>query len=149
MNTPHAKPMKSTWKDETQIVLDACALIAFLNDEPGAEIVAAMLEDCPSVEMSAINLLEIAYDAVRSSGSSGAIREILDAVNQLPIKIHWHMNEEVFRHAAELKSSYRISLADAIALALAKSLNAPVASSDHHEFDLLEANGMARFIWIR
>lgn len=141
--------MKSTWNDETQIVLDACALIAFLNDEPGAEIVAAMLEDSISVEMSAINLLEIAYDAVRSSGGSEAITEILDAVNQLPIKIHWHMNEEVFRHAAEYKSSYRISLADAIALALAKSLNAPVATSDHHEFDLLDSKGLARFIWIR
>jgi predicted nucleic acid-binding protein len=149
MNTPPANPMKSTWNDETQIVLDACALIAFLNDEPGAEIVAAMLEDSISVEMSAINLLEIAYDAVRSSGGSEAITEILDAVNQLPIKIHWHMNEEVFRHAAEYKSSYRISLADAIALALAKSLNAPVATSDHHEFDLLDSKGLARFIWIR
>lgn len=149
MNTPPVNPMKSTWKDETQIVLDACALIAFLNDEPGAEMMAAMLENSISVEMSAINLLEIAYDAARSSGSSAAITEILDAVNQLPIKIHWHMNEEVFRHAAEFKSSYRISLADAIALALAKSLNAPVASSDHHEFDLIEANGVARFIWIR
>jgi PIN domain nuclease of toxin-antitoxin system len=149
MNTPPANPMKSTWNDETQIVLDACALIAFLNDELGAEIVAAMLEDSISVEMSAINLLEIAYDAVRSSGGSEAITEILDAVNQLPIKIHWHMNEEVFRHAAEYKSSYRISLADAIALALAKSLNAPVATSDHHEFDLLDSKGLARFIWIR
>ena len=57
MNTPPANPMKSTWKDETQIVLDACALIAFLNDEPGAEIVTAMLDDGPSVEMCAINLL--------------------------------------------------------------------------------------------
>jgi PIN domain nuclease of toxin-antitoxin system len=149
MNTPPANPMKSTWNDETQIVLDACALIAFLNDEPGAEIVAAMLEDSISVEMSAINLLEIAYDAVRSSGSTEAATDILNAINQLPIKIHWHMNEEVFRHAAEYKSSYRISLADAIALALAKSLNAPVATSDHHEFDLLDSKGLARFIWIR
>ena len=141
--------MKSTWKDETQIVLDACALIAFLNDEPGAENVAAMLEDEPSVEMSAINLLEIAYDAARNSGNPQSITEILDAVNQLPIKIHWHINTEVFQYAAEFKSSFRISLADAIALALAKSLNAPVATSDHHEFDPLEANGIARFIWIR
>ena len=43
MNTPRVKLMKSNWKDETTIVLDACALIAFLNDEPGADMVAAML----------------------------------------------------------------------------------------------------------
>lgn len=141
--------MKSTWKDEKHIVLDACALIAFLNDEPGAEIVTAILEDSPSIEMSAVNLLEIAYDAVRRSGSSHSINEILEVVNQLPIKIHWKIDNEVFHHAAVLKSSYRISLADAVALALAKSLDAPVASSDHHEFDPLEANGTSRFIWIR
>lgn len=149
MNMPPGNPMKSTWKDETHIVLDACALIAFLNDEPGAEVVTAMLESAPSVEMSAINLLEIAYDAVRRSGDRHSIQELLDVVNQLPVKIHWQMEDQVFRHAAEFKSSFRISLADAIALALAKSLDAPIASSDHHEFDPLEANGTARFIWIR
>ena len=108
-----------------------------------------MLESAPSVEMSAINLLEIAYDAVRRSGDRHSIQELLDVVNQLPVKIHWRMGDQVFRHAAEFKSSFRISLADAIALALAKSLDAPIASSDHHEFDPLEANGTARFIWIR
>ena len=149
MNTPRVKLMKSNWKDETTIVLDACALIAFLNDEPGADMVAAMLEDNLSVEMSAINVLEIPYDAIRSTGSTESATDILNAINQLPIIIHWHMNEDVFRHAAIYKSSHRISLADAIALAFAKSLNAPVATSDHHEFDLLDSKGLARFIWIR
>lgn len=141
--------MKSNWKDETHIVLDACALIAFLNDEPGAEIVASILEEAPSIEMSAINLLEIAHDAVRRSESAQSIDELLKIVNQLPIKIHWKIDKEIFHHAAILKSSFRISLADAVALALAKSLHAPIASSDHHEFDAIEANGTCRFIWIR
>ena len=141
--------MKSDWKDEKHIVLDACALIAFLNDEPGAEIVAAILEHTPSVDISAINLLEIAYDAARRSGSAQSITELLDVVNQLPIKIHWRIDNEIFKHAAIFKSSFRISRADAVALALAKSFDAPVASSDHHEFDLLEANGTSRFVWIR
>lgn len=72
--------MKSPWKNETHVVLDACALIAFLNDEPGAEIVAAMLADVPSVEMSAVNLLEIAYDSIRSSGDLAAAQEVLNIV---------------------------------------------------------------------
>lgn len=63
--------MKSDWKNERHVVLDACALIAFLNDEPGAEMVG-----------------------------------------------HY-------------------------------TLGAPVATSDHHEFDSLESDGTARFIWIR
>jgi len=141
--------MKSAWKNETHVVLDACALIAFLNDEPGAEIVAALLEDVPSVAMSAINLLEIAYDSIRRSGEPQAAQELLNTIYQLPIKIHWLIDNEVFQHAARFKASFRISLADAIALALAETLGAAVVTSDHHEFDPLESNGTARFIWIR
>ena len=67
--------MKSAWKNETHVVLDACALIAFLNDEPGSEVVAAVLQEAPSVEISVVNLLEIAYDAVRRSGDPQSARE--------------------------------------------------------------------------
>lgn len=141
--------MTSAWKNETHVVLDACALIAFLNDEPGAEIVTAVLEDAASVEMSVINLLEIAYDSIRRSGEPQAAQELLNVVYQLPIKIHSRIDNEVFQHAARFKASFRISLADAFALALAETLGAAIATSDHHEFDPLESNGIARFIWIR
>jgi PIN domain nuclease of toxin-antitoxin system len=72
--------MKSDWKNESHVVLDACALIAFLNDEPGANVVATILKEVPSVEMSAVNLLEIAYDTIRTSGDSNAGRKMLDEV---------------------------------------------------------------------
>lgn len=149
MNLPLKSPMKSKWKNETHLVLDACALMAFLNDEPGAEVVAAILQDVPSVEMSAVNLLEIAYDTLRRTGDPEAGRELLEVVHQLPIKIHWEISHLVFHHAARLKASFRISLADAFALALAETLSAAVATSDHHEFDAIESNGAARFVWIR
>jgi PIN domain nuclease of toxin-antitoxin system len=48
--------MTSDWKSESHVVLDACALIAFFNDELGAEIVDLLLQGPPSVEMSAVNL---------------------------------------------------------------------------------------------
>lgn len=149
MSLQHKNPMKSDWKNETHLVLAACALIAFLNDEPGAEVVAAILKEVSSVEMSAVNLLEIAYDAIRTSGDPHAGRKLLDVIDQLPIKIHWQIDDEVFQRAARFKASCRISLADSFALALAETLNAAVVTSDHHEFDPLEANGTARFIWIR
>lgn len=131
------------------MVLDACALIAFFNDEPGAEIVASALRDVPSVELAAINLLEIAYDAIRRTGETTAAREILEAVRHLPIRIRWDLGEAVLESAAQYKATSRISLADAIALAFAGVLNAPLVTSDHHEFDDIEAAGRCRFIWIR
>lgn len=141
--------MKSDWKYESCAVLDACALIAFFNDKPGAEVVAAILNEVSSVKMSAINPLEVAYDAIRQVGDSQAAHDILEAVNQLPIHVHWEIAPSVFHHAAHLKAGFRISLADACALALAKTHSAPVVTCDHHEFDPFEQQGIARFIWIR
>ncbi len=141
--------MKSDWKNEPLIVLDACALIAFLNDEPGADHVDQILQHTPAVYISAINLLEIAYDAIRTTGDDNAANEIIDAVSQLPIDVCWHIDRNIIEIAARFKSSHRISLADSIALAHAEHQNAPLATSDHHEFEPLEAAGLARILWIR
>jgi predicted nucleic acid-binding protein len=141
--------MNPVWKDEPVAVLDACSLIAYFNDEPGAEIVAGILQDVPSVEIPAINLLEIAYDSVRRTGQNSAAHDILEAVRQLPISIRWEMDDEILKSAARFKAHFKISIADAIALAVAHSRDAPLVSSDHHEFDALETAGQSRFIWIR
>jgi hypothetical protein len=36
-----------------------------------------------------INLLEIEYDALRRTGNTQAVHDVLDAARQLPLKIHW------------------------------------------------------------
>jgi PIN domain nuclease of toxin-antitoxin system len=141
--------MEFALRNEPIVVLDACALIAFLNDEAGAELVAAALQEVPTVEMAAINLLEIAYDAVRRTGLPAAARDVLDAVRELPISIRWDIDHAVIESAASFKVSFRISLADSVALALAAVHEAPLVTSDHHEFDPIESAGKARFLWIR
>ena len=78
--------MKSALKDEPTVVLDACALIAFFNDEPGADVVAEALRVVPVVEMAAINLLEIAYDAVRRSGQPHSARDVLKPSANFPFR---------------------------------------------------------------
>jgi predicted nucleic acid-binding protein len=115
----------------------------------GAEVVASVFETVTSVEISVINLLEIAYDALRRTGDTQAAHHVLDAARQLPLKILWSIDDEVSHQAARLKANYRISLADAIALATVAAVGAPLATSDHHEFDLLQEKTAARFIWIR
>ena len=141
--------MNPVWKDESVAVLDACSLIAYFNDKPGAEIVAGILQEIPSVEIPAINLLEIAYDSVRRTGQNSAALDILEAVHQLPISIRWELDGQILESAARFKAHFRISIADAVALAVAHSRNAPLVTSDHHEFDALETAGQSRFIWIR
>jgi predicted nucleic acid-binding protein len=141
--------MTPVWNDVPVVVLDACSLIAYFNDEPGAEIVASILQDVPFVEIPAINVLEIAYDSVRRTGENSAARAILEAVRQLPISIRWEMDDEILESASRFKARFKISIADAIALSVAHSRNAPLVSSDHHEFDALETAGQSRFIRIR
>ena len=131
------------------MVLDACALIAFFNDEPGADVVAEALHVVPVVEMAAINLLEIAYDAVRRSGLPHSARDVLETVSKLPISIRRDIDDEILEMAARFKARFRISLADSVALALAAVCDAPLVTCDHHEFGVIESTGITRFLWIR
>ena len=136
-------------KDEPIVVLDACSLIAFFNDERGAEIVSKILQEVNRIEISAINLLEIAYDAVRRTGDSASATKIIEIVSALPVHICWDLDAALIKSASSFKARFRISMADAVALALAEKLSAPLVTCDHHEFDPIENSGQARFLWIR
>ena len=49
-------------------VLDACAMIAFLRGEPGADVVRAILHNpSDACYAHAINLCEVYYDFVRAA----------------------------------------------------------------------------------
>jgi uncharacterized protein with PIN domain len=60
-------------------VLDASAMIAFLRDEPGANVVGEALADSASqCYAHALNLCEVFYDFHRASGRSDALQAIAD-----------------------------------------------------------------------
>jgi PIN domain nuclease of toxin-antitoxin system len=48
-------------------VIDACALIAFLRDEPGADAVRNILTGSRTCYVHALNLCEVYYDFWRAS----------------------------------------------------------------------------------
>jgi predicted nucleic acid-binding protein len=114
-------------------VLDACALVAFLKKEEGVEKVLDILQETENgttfVYMSIMNLIEVHYGFVCSLGKKRAA-EILDQIHDLPIQIVDTINSPVFDEAVRLKSSYSISLADAIGLATAINLKGTFVSSD-------------------
>jgi uncharacterized protein with PIN domain len=63
-----------------KFVLDACSIVAYLRDEPGASAVALALEDAGNECFAhSINLCEVFYDFHRASGlaeAMGALRDI-------------------------------------------------------------------------
>jgi len=133
-------------------VLDACAVIAFIHDEEGAEIIEKVLLGTVKKEnkviINKINLLEIYYNFLREYDSE-TLKEAYRRIISLPMEINDLLNDDLFYEAARLKATYRISLADSIALAEASVRKAELLTSDHHEFDIVEANEKIRFRWFR
>jgi len=128
------------WRNECWLCV-VCALIAFLNDEKGADKVEELLGESVSASVSIflheINLLEIYYGVFRHGGESLA-EETHARISILPLKVVKGLRKNVFKEAGRLKATYRISLADSIVLADAKSRQIPLVTCDHHEFDIIE-----------
>jgi predicted nucleic acid-binding protein len=133
-------------------ILDACALIAYLNDEKGSDIVEYILHQASnnqtSVSMGIVNFLEVYYGVWRDVGSSKA-DEVLFECRSLPVRIINNISDEVFKEAGRMKASYRISLADSLALGLALATGDFLLTADHHEFDTIEVKEPIKFAWIR
>ncbi|MGD0959744.1 MAG: PIN domain-containing protein [Methylomonas sp.] len=131
-------------------LLDACALIALLNDENGADKVESLLNGSEPVLMSAINMLEVAYDAVRrSGGNTDAASLCLQLAQNEGIEVLWALSEPDWLAAARWKARGRLSLADAIALAVSETRKLKLVSADHHELDVLVSAGLVDVEWIR
>lgn len=115
-----------------KIVVDAHALLRFLQDEEGAEIVEQHLKKAHMGEvnlyMSEINLGEVYYMTVRRIGVEPA-RVKLNEIRQLSLEFVptlWSLVQS----AAELKAEYAVSYADCFAAATAMDLEAVVMTGD-------------------
>jgi PIN domain nuclease of toxin-antitoxin system len=114
-------------------VLDACALLAFLNDEEGGEKIENILNQSADGEsivcMGITNLLEVFYGELREKGLE--IAEVaLSVIDAYGVTVVDTISVPVFRTAARIKADYRCSLADAIGLATAFDLSGTFVTSD-------------------
>jgi predicted nucleic acid-binding protein len=114
-------------------ILDACALIALINKEQGADKVKDMLEQAAAgkitIAMSRVNFIETYYDQLRSK-TPAEVQEFLELIAISPINMIDTIVEAVTREASRLKAAYSISLADAIGLATAINLNGVFVTGD-------------------
>lgn len=131
------------------IVLDACAIIAYLRDESGAEIVEAIIEDKSNrCFIHAINACEIYYGFLRSAGEVIAQATITE-IDSAGVIIIDTFDRELWQIAGQLKARNRLSLADCIALSLAIRMQATLVTSDHHELDTINNQGICQIRFIR
>ena len=130
-------------------ILDANAMIAILNDEPGAELLGRILSPKGTVRYAhAINVCEVFYDALRESGEDKA-QEALADIQSLGIETRSDMDDELWQSAGRVKASHRISLADAFAIAFTLKVNGRLLTSDHHELDALASAGVCPITFFR
>ena len=120
-------------------VLDSHALLQLLRDEPGAEIVALILEkagqrDQP-VHMTEVTYAEVQYIVRRKDGDA-AWAAIANEWRAAPNEFH-AADRRLADAAADFKSRHKISLADAFAAALAKERKTDLVTGDP-EFKPLE-----------
>jgi ribonuclease VapC len=121
------------------VVLDSFAILALLNDEPGASRVEELLrqsqDDDVYLAMSLINLGEVAYIVERLHGTAG-VRSVLAFLDEVPLELYPADHGRVLS-AAHIKAEHPLAFADAFAGALALELDATLLTGDP-EFQTLD-----------
>jgi len=129
-------------------VLDSFALIAYFRDEPGAEMMEALLVSAgrkdQAVLMTDVNYAEVKYSILKKDGEE-SWAEAAKILPGRPIDFH-STTRALADIAADFKSRFKMSLADAFAAALAKEKKAELVTCDA-EFKLLEKE--IKIHWIK
>lgn len=116
------------------VVVDASALLAAFNDEPGRGTVIAALDDAV---ISAVNLAEVAAGLVAKGKSPTQARAALRALG-CPVM---ETDEEQGLDAGFLRqrtATVGLSLGDRCCLALARRLNAPALTADRRWLEVAD-----------
>lgn len=128
-------------------LLDSFAVLAWMQDEEGAQIVEDLLYGAQRGEeqilMNIVNLGEVFYSCARIQDLQFA-RDTLERVRVLPIRIVPCPNDLVLQ-AVEIKAEYPIAYADAFIVATALREEAQVVTGDP-EFKKLEH--LIRVLWL-
>ena len=116
----------------TKYILDSFAMLAYFEDEPGADkvngILSAVIGRKAKGFMSVINWGEMYYNTMREQGIEEAER-VLTQFDKYPIQLI-EADRRLTYEAAKLKAKYKITYADCFAAALASSLKALLVTGD-------------------
>ncbi len=131
----------------SRLVLDSFAVIAYLENEKGAERVSNMIKQARDKDkpllMSVINWGEVYYIVRRAAGKPAA-EAVIRNLDTLPVEIV-PVDRGMAAAAAEIKAAHKMSYADCFAAALAKLRKADLVTGDK-EFGAIE--GTVKIVWL-
>ena len=126
------------------VILDASALIALLNAEPGAEKVE---EHIAEAAISAVNLGEVAQFHLRTHRDLEGLEAVMAVLDLAILPVDSEQAYEAARlRMASIKAGQKgspLSQADSICLAAAKLYACPVLSADREWKDIADREGIA------
>jgi len=130
------------------IVLDACALLAYLRREEGWEHVLHLL-DTENCCAHIANIYEVFYGFGSEYGEDAGHSAIGD-LRELGVVTFLDSDLDFWTQVGLHKLLLRhISLADCICLSLARRIGGEIVTADHHEFDQVANLGLCSVRFIR
>jgi len=134
------------------LILDACALIALLAGEKGAEKVRDIIQDAVdgkvTVKINQINLLEVYYHIIKIYNQNKA-NEMLEKIKKFPIEVIIGLEDSAFNEAGRIKSKYKIPLGDSIVVAECIVKKGTLVTSDHSDLEKMETAEKIKINWFR
>lgn len=113
-----------------RFVFDSYAVLALVEDEPGAQVVAEIIAgEAADLYLSAVSLGEVYYIVFRRQGEPVAeevVRGVMQEESLTTAEASWPRVKD----AARIKAGGGLSYADAFVLGLSLELEAPVVTGD-------------------
>lgn len=115
-------------------IFDAYAVLCWMQEEPGSSYIDYLMEEAEKeavkIYISAINVGEIFYRLIKSGKGKEAASFLLDVKKKVfPWQVVPATNTRIWE-AAKLKGEYKISYADAFAMALAQETGGEIVTRD-------------------
>lgn len=130
------------------LVIDACAMIAYLEDENGADVVEGILTDPTNTCVAhVVNLGELYTYYLKNFTEADALEAVRLMIDDAAVaKQRGEITSTISNPATG--RFYSIALADCFALALAQRVGGPVVTSDD-EFTFIRDSGRCPVIFFR
>ena len=118
--------------EKSKYVLDSFAILAYLTEEEGADVVEDLLNKAKNGEvrlyLNYVNLGEVYYITIREKDVNDA-NESIALVKRLPIEFV-QVDERIALIAGRVKATYSVSYADAFVVATAIMKEATIVTGD-------------------
>jgi len=130
-------------------VLDASAIVAYIEGEPGESVVGSLLRDPDATcYVHSVNLCEVYYQGIRRYDDETA-QNAIELLAADGVIERQDMGRDFWLRVGRLKARGHISLADCFCVVLAQDLEANVLTCDHGEFGPLVPLDIVPITFIR